>query len=118
MPSDQLWITARRTLGVYFLVSALIALPGILAALGSEPRDTDSRWFLPVVIFCQVVVMTIAGGWLVRGAVGRADSADPAWPLDGLRIVLQVLGVYFAVGGASTLAEWIASVFLMGGGTW
>ena len=50
MPSDHLWITVRRALGVYFLVSAAAGVPGGLASLGAEPTESTSRWLLPVVI--------------------------------------------------------------------
>ena len=115
MPSDQLWITARRALGVYFLVSALAAVPGIFASLGAEPADGTSRWLLVVVFLGNSIVMGIAGWWLVRGAVSRPDTADPVWPDSGLRIVLQVLGVYFAVAGAVDLVQWIVPLLLMSG---
>ena len=113
MPSDQLWIAVRRALGVYFLVSAAAGVPGGLASLGAEPTDSTSRWLLPVVILGQMAVMGIAGWWLVRGAVSRTENAETVWPPHGLRIVLQVLGVYFAVEGGLAVVEWIASGLLM-----
>ena len=113
MPSDQLWITVRRALGVYFLVSALVALPGMLASLGAEPTESSSRWLLPVVFFGQSAVMGVAGWWLVRGAVSRPDTADPIWPHSGLRIVLQVVGIYFVVSGLVSVVEWSAALMLV-----
>lgn len=113
MPSDQLWITIRRALGVYFVVTGLITAPQIFMSFVFEPPEGTSRWLIPVTVVGQCAVALIAGWWLVRGAAIGAEAGDTALPHGALKIVLQVLGIYFLVEGAAAGAEWVTALLVI-----
>lgn len=113
MTSEQLWITVRRALGVWFVVTALIGAPQIFMSFAFEPAEGTSRWLFPVTVVGQCGVALIAGWWLLRGAAIGAEPGDPAWPHGSLKIVLQVLGIYFIVGGAAAVLEWGTALLLI-----
>jgi uncharacterized membrane protein HdeD (DUF308 family) len=106
MTTDQLWNVFARLLGVYFIVEGALYLPNavVMSAMGL-PEGT-SRSPLVVAPLVQGAISIVAGALLLT-LTGRTPS--PAPPTidvqDGLAVALQLLGVFFVVGGISTAAR-------------
>ena len=113
MTSEQIWITTRRALGVYFVVTGLTTAPQIFLAFTVEMPEGTNRWWMPMTVAGQAGILLIAGWWLARRAAIGAEIVDAGWLLGALKIVLQVLGVYFVVSGLVSVVEWSAALMLV-----
>ena len=90
-------LSLRRILGLYFLVISLQYIPAAVFMLAVEnPMGPD--WILPAVPFAQGVVTACAGLVLLRA---RSTAADVPGTIvvPSVDLLLQVVGVNFAVGG-------------------
>lgn len=111
--SQSLWITARRVLGVYFLIIAALNVPTAIAVLGYEDAGIR-RWALLIVPLGQGLVALVAGWWLLRGSVSVAEEhnteSNPAF----LAPVLLLMGMYFVVEGLSDAVAEIVEMYSFG----
>jgi hypothetical protein len=113
MSSEQLWVTGRPLLGVYFIVLAAVGLPSLLTPLGAQSIDV-SPWLIPVIVVSQCGVYLLAGLWLLRSSP-CSDAGGTAWPRETLIAVLQVIGLYFIVHGVADAAGEMTTLMLDGG---
>jgi hypothetical protein len=103
MPPDQLWSSARRILGVYFLIEGALHIPAAIMPLGYEAGGLP-RWPLVLATLGQAGIALAAGWWLVR-APAPAPS-DPTMDLkqEFIAPALVLMGVYLGVSGLAVLA--------------
>jgi hypothetical protein len=100
MTAENLWLTARRVLGVYFVLIGLLNVPAAFAVLGYETANVP-RWALLITPVGQGIVALVAGWWLLRSSrpVREEQGTDsrPAF----LTPALLLMGVYFVVEGCA-----------------
>jgi hypothetical protein len=81
MTAEDLWTTARRLLGVYFIVTGLIALPGVVTLFEANSGVTmvlvSEPWSSGTVSITQAAVEFTAGLLLVT-----RPSAISTWMAD------------------------------------
>jgi hypothetical protein len=111
--NNELWHTARRILGVYFVITGAIYLPTAITVLGFE-TSSISRWPIVVIPLIQGGIALAAGGWLLSGAaIAQADTRAGAWN-GALITILQLLGLYFVVEGVAAATEPAVNMFFFG----
>jgi hypothetical protein len=106
MTTEQLWNVAARLLAVYFIIEGTLYFPNavVMSAMGL-PEGT-SRIPLVVAPLVQGALSIVAGALLLMFA-GRTSNLAPATidVHDGPIVALQLLGVFFVVGGISAAAR-------------
>jgi hypothetical protein len=93
----------RYALGLFFVVSALEYIPASVFMLGVQ-NPYGPSWVIPAIPLVQGLINALAGVWLMRS--GRSDdvaASEAQWPT--VKTILQLFGVYFAVGGVVSLAR-------------
>lgn len=104
MTTEQLWTVAARLLAVYFIVEGTLYLPNALfvssAAMGL-PEGSNRLAFVAIPLMQAAIA--ILSGVLLLMLAGRMRMTAPATidVQDGLAVALQLLGVFFVVGGLS-----------------
>jgi NADH:ubiquinone oxidoreductase subunit 4 (subunit M) len=109
-------ILLRRLLGLYFVVSAVAFVPAALFYLGVQ-NAAGPWWVMPAVPLAQAVVFAVAGLVLVRQRA-RHLAADGGVVFPPVPSLLQLLGVYFIVEGASAAVGPAVDMLFLSEGAW
>jgi hypothetical protein len=100
-----------RVLAVYFVVTGCLALPNALYALGLEAPDLR-LWVLVMVPILHGTISMVAGLLLLKRTRIGADAPGSTSP-QLLPLLLQLIGVYFVVGGVITATGPLIEVLLL-----
>jgi hypothetical protein len=114
MTAENLWLTARRVLGVYFVLIGLLNVPAAFAVLGYETANVP-RWALLITPVGQGIVALVAGWWLLRSSRSvREEQGTDSKPAFFLAPVLLLMGVYFVVEGCAAASGAAVEIYSFG----
>jgi hypothetical protein len=119
MTPEDWWRIGARLLGTYFLVLGALYAAGAIAAVGVGLPDGSNRLaYVSMPVFQALIA---GGGGLLlirRSAVVFAPTARPGPVARGYAFVsaLQLLGVFFLVGGAAELLRVLIDSCFTGAG--
>ncbi len=105
MTSQEAWHVARRVLGVYFVIQGLLYAAGAIAMIGIVLPEGSSRTGYLASALLQGAIAVTAGAILLRDTAIKTTARAVAEPLPLKQVALQLLGVFFAVHGASSFAR-------------
>ena len=106
MTTEQLWNVAARLLAVYFIIEGALYLPNAVVMSAMGLPDGTNRTPLIVVPIVQGAISIVAGALLLMVAGRTSNPASATIDVhDGPIVALQLLGVFFLVGGLSAAAR-------------
>jgi hypothetical protein len=106
MTTDQLWNVSARLLAVYFIVEGALYLPNAVVMTVMGLPEGTSRIALVIAPLVQGAISIVAGALLLMLAERTPGPAPAAIAgHDGPIVALQLLGIFFLVGGISAAAR-------------
>jgi hypothetical protein len=120
MTSRNLAEVLLKLLGVYWLVNAVVSVPGLV---GPRMTELDQGWWLVAIQALAIVLYLALGAWLIANGARVARYLAPTdtgqdEPLTSKRVQaigLSLLGAYLATAGAAGLAINAVNYFLLEG---
>jgi hypothetical protein len=111
------WHVARRVLGIYFVVTGFLAASNAIAMLGIVvPEGSSTRGYISAAVV-QGIVSVGAGLLLLWNRFPlTVDEPSRADISATTRMALQLIGIYFFVVGAATIARFAVDLFVLSGG--
>lgn len=113
MTSEALERVGRQLIGIYFVVQGALTAAGAIGVFGVVAPDGISRAALVAATLAQSVVALSAGAWLLKSQAAQSlptsEDLTPAARHQG-HVAIQLLGVFFFVGGVIALARVLAGL--------